>query len=237
MSGRGIARATGGVVLLAALGIAGGYLYASTSAGAPAAAGVPRQITASNPALPFTPPEKVNDDSNIPPLPTTLPTHIEKLGKPGHGGVAVPIPDGWIHTVLSPQEENWRPADVATGGYGVRIAVVDLRRSLAQVVAERAAALPFDPRLSDLQIIDESIDTLRASFILGGYRKLQITRWVSFDSNGIDLEISASGRLIDEQGMESLVANISSEATRLPAPRSQADGGARTPSATSSSSP
>ena len=116
----------------------------------------------------------------------------------------------------------------STGSYGVRVHVVDLPRTLEQAVDERAAALPGRPRTSATSgSADQSVDTLRATFIIDGYRRLQVTRWLSFDGNGVDLEISATGRLIDEQGLDALVAKIATETYRQqphePRPGSTAD--------------
>ena len=47
---------------------------------------------------------------------------------------------------------------------------------------------------------------------------LQVVRWVSFDGAGIDVEIAASGRLIDQPGLEALVARMATAVHRQPLP-------------------
>lgn len=211
-------RGLGLLLALALVGGAAGWWYAAASTGPADSGATPGPVTASDPALPYTPPEKVNEDSDQPPVAQSLATYGTRLGRPGRGGVVVPVPLGWERHDISDHEARWVAPGNPPGSYSVRIAVVDLRRTLAQVVAERATALEYDTRISDLTIESQEVDTLRASFILSGYRELQITRWLSFDGNGIDLEISATGRLIDEPGLEALVAKVATEVRRQQPP-------------------
>ncbi len=228
------ARGLGLLLLLALVGAAAGWAYAERSAEPRLSRAAPAPLTAADPAVPYTPPEVTKPDADLPPLAEGFATHDEKLGMAGRGGVVLPVPDGWGRTTLRDAEARWLPPGAATGGgYSVRVQVVDLQRSLAQAVAERAAALDFDTRLTDLEVLDQQGDTLRASFILDGWRKLQVTRWVSFDGNGIDLEISATGRLIDERGLEALVSKIATEVYRQ-APVEPRDGSLSRPSGTGS---
>lgn len=229
------ARGLGLLLLLALVGGAAGWAYAEERAEPGISRAAPAPLAASDPAVPYTPPEVTKPDADLPPLAEGIATHDEKLGVAGEGGVVLPVPDGWERTTLRDAEARWGPPATASGGgYYVRVQVVDLQRSLAQAVAERAAALPYDRRLTSLHIPSgQTGDTLRATFILDGWRKLQVTRWVSFDGNGVDLEISATGRLIDEQGLEALVSRIATEASRQP-PAQPREDTVSSPSGTSS---
>ncbi len=217
------------LLLLLVAGGVGGWAYAETSSAPTPSETAPTPVSAADPAIPYTAPEVTKPDSDLPPLTASPITHDEKLGLPGEGGgVMVPVPNGWVRTDLRvPNEARWQPPGEIEGLHGVRVHVVDLPRTLEQAVDERAAALPGDPNISDLRIRDQSVDTLRATFIINGYRRLQVTRWLSFDGNGVDLEISATGRLIDEQGLDALVAKIATETYRqqphAPRPGSTAD--------------
>lgn len=204
-------RGLGLLLLLSLLGGAAGWAYADSTSDPSFSRRPATPVTASDPSVPYTPPEKVRPDSELPPLATGVTMTDQELGPSRRGGVVLPVPVGWERTNLSSRESRWAPVGNPAGGYSVRVAVVDLRRSLSQVVAERAVALPLDPRISDLEILGQQGDTLRASFILDGFRRLQVTRWVSLDGVGVDLEISATGRLIDEQGLEALVARMATE--------------------------
>lgn len=216
-SWRGIA---GLAAALALVGGLAGYGWSAARSGIVLSGRVPTPVEASGPTVPFTPPEKVNADSDLPPVPVSLPVQTARIGTPKSGGIEVPVPVGWARTDLSGGvQARWSAPGSPDGAYTVRVQVVDLSRSLAQAVAERAAALPLDPRVSDLEILQQSGDTLIASFILSGYRMLQVVRWVSFDGASVDVEIAASGRLIDQPGLEALVARMATAVRELPRDR------------------
>jgi hypothetical protein len=216
-SWRGIAGLT---VALALLGGLAGYGWAASRSEVVLSESIPAPVEAGRPAVPFTPPEKVNTDSDLPPVPVSLEVVTARIGTPKKGGVELPVPADWARTdLVGGVQARWSAPGNPDGAYTVRVQVVDEPRSLAQAVAERAAALPLDPRVSDLEILQQSGDTLIASFILSGYRMLQVVRWVSFDGAGIDVEIAASGRLIDQPGLEALVARMATAVHRQPPPR------------------
>jgi hypothetical protein len=216
-SWRGIAGLT---VALALLGGLAGYGWAAARSELVLDESAPTPVGAAGPAVPFTPPEKVNTDSDLPPVPVSLEVVNARIGTPKKGGVELPVPAEWERTDLADGvEARWAAPGSPDGAYTVRVQVVDQNRSLAQAVAERAAALPLDPRVTDVEILQQTGDTLIASFILSGYRMLQVVRWVSFDGTSVDVEIAASGRLIDQPGLEALVARMATAVHRQPAPR------------------
>lgn len=216
-SWRGIAGLT---LALALLGGVAGYGWAASRSDVALSGGTPAPVEAAGPAVPFTHPEKVNPDSDLPPVPTSLGVVTARIGTPRQGGIELPVPAGWQRTDLAGgAQARWSAPGSPDGAYTVRVQVVDQPRSLAQAVAERAAALPLDPRVSDVEVLQQSGDTLIASFILSGYRMLQVVRWISFDGAGIDVEIAASGRLIDQPGLEALVARMATAVQEQPPPR------------------
>jgi hypothetical protein len=213
-SWRGIA---GLAVVLALVGGLAGYGWAASRSEVVLDEGTPTPVEASGPSVPFTPPEKVNTDSDLPPVPVPIDVATARIGTPKKGGIEVPVPVGWERTDLAGGvQARWAAPGSPDGAYTVRVQVVDEPRSLAQAVAERAAALPLDPRVSDVEILQQSGDTLIASFILSGYRMLQVVRWVSFDGGSIDVEIAGSGRLIDQPGLEALVARMATDVRSQP---------------------
>jgi ribosomal protein L28 len=52
---------------------------------------------------------------------------------------------------------------------------------------------------------------------------LQVVRWVSLDGSTVDVEISASGRVIDQPGLEALVARMATGVRRQPPAREPRD--------------
>lgn len=207
------ARGLGLVLLLLVLGVVGGYTYADLAGSTPSSDAAPTPLVASDPALPFTPPEKVNDDSDLPPVGVAIATHEETLGPP-RDRVVVPVPREWDRVELGSHEARWTAPGNPPASYSVRVALLDENRSLAQQVAQRAAALPIDPTVTDVEIHDTSGDTLRATYVQSGYRRLSIIRWVSFSGGTADVEVAATGRLIDQAGLEELVARMASGVRR-----------------------
>lgn len=219
------------LVLLLIAGGAGGWAYAEQTSSPSISDVAPTPLAAADPAIPYTPPEKTKPDPEIDPLPTSLPTHDEKVGTPGIGGVIVPVPDGWVRTrYADPRIAKWTLPDGVSGGYTFRVQLLDENRTVGQKVDVRPRELRGDPAVSDIRVLDKSFDTLKASFILSGYRRLTVIRWVSFSGGLADVEIAATGRLQDENGLEALVATIDRE-IRLQPERQKP--GASTPSRTS----
>lgn len=225
-------RATVLLLLAVVVGGAAGWAMAERAAEPAISRATPRPVAA-DPALPYSPPEKVRPNPDIDPLPESLPTHDENVGSPRGGGVVVPVPDGWLRTTFSDRSQaKWSLPDGEAGGYTFRVQILDENRTVAQKVAVRPLELEADRSVSDLEILETSFDTLKATFILDGFRRLTVIRWVSFGGGLVDVEIAATGRLVDEGGMEALVAKIAHEVRRQPPPRSQKPGAAtssRTP--------
>ena len=215
-------RGVSGLVLaLALVGGLAGYAWAESRSEIGLEESAPAPMAAADPAVPFTPPEKVNPDSDLPPVAVDLDMVTARVGTPQRGGIEVPVPEGWQRTDLAEGlQSRWSAPGSPDGGYSVRVHVTEENRTLAQAVAERAAALPLDPRgVTDVEILQQTGDTLIASFIISGYRVLQVVRWVSLNGSTVDVEISASGRVIDQAGLEALVARMATGVRRQQPPR------------------
>lgn len=227
----------GTVLLLLTLLVGGAAGWAFAEQGdEPAVSEVaPAPVAAADPAIPYTPPEKTKPDPALDPLAGSLPSHDEKLGSPRDGGVIVPVPNGWARTTFADgRQATWRLPDGQAGGYTFRVQLLDENRTVNQKVTVRPLELQADGSVLDLEILETSFDTLKASFIFEGYRRLTVIRWVSFSGGLVDLEIAATGRLIDEAGLEALVAKIDQEVRRQPLPEKATQ---KPGAATSSSTP
>ncbi|MGZ5399561.1 MAG: hypothetical protein ACXWDL_01860 [Nocardioides sp.] len=228
-------RATVLLLLAVLVGGAAGWVTAERTSGPVVSDTAPRPVAA-DPALPFSPPEKVKPNPDLAPLSETLPMHDERVGTPRDGGIVVPVPSGWeMTTFADDRQAKWSLPDGPAGGYALRVQILDENRTVSQKVAVRPLELEADDSVSDLEIVETSFDTLTASFIFDGYRRLTVIRWVSFSGGLVDVEIAATGRLVDEGGMEALVARIAQEVRPQPLPeRKQAQKpGAPTSSSTS----
>lgn len=203
------------VLLLLVAGGAGGWAWAEAGSDVVVSGSTPTPVGAADPALPYSPPEKVKDDSDLPALGEGLATHEEKLGPDTSEGLVVPVPDGWDRFDFAGTiEARWTAPGNPSGSYSVRVKSLTDDRSLIQQVAQREAGLRFDDSVSALEVLDSSGDTLTVTYIQDGYRKLQVIRWVSFLGGTADVEVAGAGRLVDERGLEELVARIASGVRR-----------------------
>lgn len=215
-------RALGILLALGLLGGVAGWAWAEAAASPRRTGDAPEPVAASGPALPYTPPEKTKPDPDVEPVPTSLTYHEEEFGSPKRGGVTVDVPDGWVREVFAdPRTVRWSPPDApGSGGYIVRLTLAQENRTLVQKVATRPIELEQQSGLTGLEVLSTSPDTLIASFILDGYRRLTVIRWVSLDGDGlVDVEIAASGRLVDRAGLEALVVEMAGSLERLPEPK------------------
>ena len=214
------ARGTVLLLLTIVVGGAAGWSYAEQRDQPRSSEAAPSPVAAADPAIPFTPPEKTKPDPELDPLTQTLATHDERLGTPRKGGVILPVPNGWVRTTFPDgRQATWRLPDGPAGGYTFRVQLLDENRTVSQKVGVRPAELRGDDLVSDLRVLGKSFDTLKASFIFQGYRRLTVIRWVSFGGGLVDLEIAATGRVIDETGLEALVAKIDQEVRLQPLPQ------------------
>lgn len=207
------------LLLVAALvGVGAGYAGAALGTAAPTTLRLAGPVAASDPAYPWTRPLRLRPDAELPPLATDLTLRPAVLGT-GALKTQIPVPAGWRRwdAAAGRPEARWTLPDNPPGSYSVRVQrLEDIRRSLTQMVAERAVALPLDPRVGHVEFLDQTSDTLVVSFVLDGYRKLSVIRWVSLTpADQPDLEIAATGRLVDEDGLRSLVNRIADGARRI----------------------
>lgn len=222
-----------GTVLLLLAGLTGGaagWAYAESSSDPVISTASPNPIAAAEPSVPDIPEGSYRPDVDLPAVPSQLETRPVTIGLPRDDGILVPAPVGWDRTYLPGLESKWSAPGPAKGSYGVRVKrIIGENRTRPQKVAELEAALPFDPLVSELDVLDTSADTLRAYFTLDGYRRFNIVRYVSFEGHLVDVEISATGRVQDQAGLEALVATMATGVRpQLPAQKPGADTSSRT---------
>lgn len=203
-------------MLLAAIGVAGGYAYADLQGSSPTGSGAGAPASASDPSYPSTPEDDVKPPSDIPPLPDDVELTRTTLGRPGVG-IRLSVPSGWARTDQTGRiEARWRVSD-EPGTYSVRVSVDNATRANPEAqVAAKIARLQLDGTITELNVEEQGSNYLIFSYIQGGYRVLQVDRFVSLDGGPAQVEIATSGRLVDEPGMRALVNRMAVEVSRLP---------------------
>src|SRR6476661_5259127 len=166
VTGRGIARATGVAVLLAALGVAGGYAYAGLNASSPDGTGAGTPAAASHPAYPTTAQLDLLPESDLPPLAEDVPLVPAKLGRPGTG-ITLMVPKGWdrINSSTVPNSTRWAAPGNPPGSYSVRVTLQTTTQSPEGMVVGKIPQLQLDSNVTYLKILEQTVNTLIFSYV------------------------------------------------------------------------
>lgn len=205
-------------MLLAAVGVGGGYAYAGLHASFPDGQGPGAPAAASGPAFPSTPKDPgILPDPNDPPLAEDIDLVDATLGKPGEG-ISLQVPKDWSRTDQpSGTEARWTFDAFGTSPYSVRVSLVNDRHSPPYLVAAKLAQLPLDPRIRDLEVVEQDQDSAVFTYVFDRKKIEQVDRYVSLTGGPTDVEIATSGRFVDDPGMRALVARMVDSLEMLPA--------------------
>lgn len=232
--------ARGIVLLLLAMVVGGaaGWAYAERDSEPVISTASPGPVAAADPVLPSTREGVYEPNADLPPVSLSLLTEPARVGMRKDDGIVLPVPVGWDRTYLPGLESKWTAPGNPLGGYQVRVKrLVSENRTPSQMAAELAAAFPFDSSVTDFEVVQQSFDTLIATFTFtgeeGAYRRLTVVRWVSFTGGLVDVEIAATSRIEDRAGMERLVGLMAREVRPLPPPTKAQKPGDDTSSSTS----
>jgi hypothetical protein len=216
-------RTLGVAVALLAVGAAVGYAVADRTAPEPAVGSAVQPVPAVSPAIPTPVALNIRPDPDTPALESDLPSAPEDLRlERGAAGVTVNIPDGWTENRV--QDTNmWN--FVKTGNpentYTLRINIVRaLNVSVSAAKTGRIAALEeadANGGLSEFEVTTETEDTLEATYIDGGYLRLTMETWVSFDGAHAYVSAAVTGRTVDEEGLRDLLSRTVDSMVALPA--------------------
>jgi len=216
-------RVLGVAALLLGMGVAGGYAVADRTASEPAHGSEVEPVPAVSPAVPTPPALNIRPDPDTPALEPDLPSTPEDLRpERGGAGVTVNIPDGWTENRV--QDTNmWN--FVKTGNpentYTMRINIVRaLNVSVSAAKQGRIIALEeadANGGLSEFEVTAQTEDTLEATYIDGGYFRLTMETWVSFDGTHAYASAAVTGRTVDEEGLRDLLSRTVDSMVALPA--------------------
>ncbi|WP_134740385.1 hypothetical protein [Nocardioides sp. 503] len=207
-------RALGAVaVLLAALGVAGGYAAVTMSQDEPAPISAAAPVPGRSPSYPSDPVVRVLPDPGAPALPTGLELEPRRLGT-DRFGVWVSVPRGWVRNDSDLTESKWAPAQAPLNTYFLRVkSITGQRLTTGQALAQRRDSL--EQVVSEFELEVENDDTLVATYVNDGYRRLTMERFVELDGDGIaDVTVVVIGRLSDRDGLLDLLEGVSASAAR-----------------------
>lgn len=195
------------VLLMLALGAAAGYGASLGAAGQPSASGVPEPVVAQSPAYPLDPEPTVRRDPTIAPLATDLPMRRGSVGSDPFE-VTFPVPKGWQATPNSPNETKWNDADNPSYTYVLRVEnVMSQRESVARILERRIGDLREQEQ--GVEVVEQTDDYLHFTYLADGYLRHGLLRWIDMSGAGFaEVEIATTGRAVDVEGMEDLIARV-----------------------------
>jgi hypothetical protein len=204
-------RALGVAVVLLCVGIAGGYAVADRHQDEAASSTTLEPIAGVSPAVPTPPQASLLSDPQTPKLEPDLPSSPVDLRVSRKSlGLRVDVPDGWtMNPVPDTNMWNFVKSGNPLNTYTLRINIVRGQNvSIAAAMAGRIAALQdaeSNEDIDDFAVTAQSSDTFEATYIDGGYLRVTMEKWVSFDGSHAYAEAAVTGRTVDEEGLRDLL--------------------------------
>ncbi len=215
-------RALGVAVVLLCAGVAGGYAVADRDQAGPARSDTLQSVPAVSPSVPTPPVRDILPDPDTDRLPPALPSSpVDLRVGPRAAGVTVDVPDGWRMT-RDTETNMWnfvRP-DNPLNTYKLRVSIVrGLNVSVSAAKAGRIAALEEaddNGGIEDFEVIAQTGDTFEATYVDGGYFRVTMEQWVSFDGSHAYAGAAVTGRSADEDGLRDLLTRTIDSMQELP---------------------
>jgi hypothetical protein len=206
-------RGLGVAVVLLCAGVAGGYAVADRTEQGPETSDTLSPVPAVSPAVPTPPEQTYLPDPQTEPLAPDLPSSPVDLRVSRRGlGVTVNIPDGWRQNQVT-DSNFWNFVQPGNPFYTYLMRVAMVRGQNVSITAAKAgriAALEeseLNPTgtVKDFEVTVERDDTFEATYTSGGYLRVTMEKWVSFDDSHAWASVSVTGRTVDEEGLRDLL--------------------------------
>lgn len=210
-------RLLGVALVLALVGLAGGWAIGRGGEDAPAAIRAADPVAGESPAFPSDPVVNVLPDPDTPALEPALDLHDERMGSKAFG-VRLPVPDGWVRNDRLLEETSWALPSTPLNTFLLRVKIISGQRlTVAQALADRRDTL--ESVVTGFELESQTADTFVASYVYDNYRRLTMERFLSLDgSPGAEdqayVTIVAIGRERDRVGLADLLERVSAGAVR-----------------------
>ncbi|WP_435746528.1 hypothetical protein [Nocardioides sp. SYSU DS0663] len=212
LSGTGTLAAAGAVLGLV-LGAAGGVLAAGLARPEPTAAGTAVPVAAVSPSYPVDPEPEVVPDPDTPALAPGVPTRPAEIEVHPYR-LRLPVPVGWLRSDSSLGEWKWLPPDQpGDNSFFLRVRLIGGVQTRAAVLQQRLDALGGASEVEDLVVESRDEKGFTATYVLSGYRRVAMERFLSVDGSTAYAAIALIGRERDRRGMADLVERIVRGAT------------------------
>jgi hypothetical protein len=215
-------RVLGVAVVLLCAGVAGGYAVADRSEEDPSTSTVLVPVPAESPAMPTPSVFPTEPDPDEEPLASDLDTVPAVLRMDHRGaGVVAQVPDGWRQFRL-PDSDTWTFTQEGNppNTFGLRIQLIfGSRQAVSVFKTARIAALESavaQGNMFDLHVTAQVADTIEANYIADdGFRRYTVERWVAFDGDTAYVDVAATGRTVDQDGLRDLVSRTAGTMIKL----------------------
>jgi len=205
------------VCALAIVGAALGYAVGREARPVPTAFSSARPVSAASPATPTVPPEPFAPDIGLATLEPGLDYRRVRIGLPGYRWEYA-VPRGWVEAPEPFYEVRWRPsAEAVSGGYGLRVKIVNEHLTDAEMVAQKREAV--ERIYEDVEILEETEDLLSFSYRDPGSDRQRFNTFQWFTPVGggtAEFEMSVVGRAQDVAGLADLRRRVAESVRRLP---------------------
>jgi hypothetical protein len=215
-------RALGVAVVLLGVGVAGGYAVADRTSDEPARSEVLEPVPAVSPAVPTPLEHSVRPDPTTPALEPDLPSSpVDLRVEPRAAGVSVDVPDGWtMSRIVDTNMWSFVKPGNPLNTYTLRVNIVRGQNvSITAAKAGRIAALEEaegNGGLDDFEVTAETPDAFEATYIDGGYLRVTMEQWVSFDGSHAYAAAAVTGRTVDQEGLRDLLTRTIDSMEELP---------------------
>lgn len=202
------------MVVLALVGALVGGGIATLLRGEPARLDDSRPVAAASPSFPTDPPVAVLPDPSTPALSTRLPTHTETVGQDPFD-LNFPVPDGWTRSDAKAGVSLWFVESNPANTYRLRVVLYSGYSTIPDARDDRIAALDGATGIQEFTVEDETADGFTATYVLGGYKRVTMERFLAVDgSSTVYAVVAIVGREADRAGMQALIDKIAAEATQ-----------------------
>lgn len=205
-------RGLGVAVVLALVGVAGGFGGARLLEDAPASIAEATPVPASDPSVPVDPERPYAHDILYPALQAGLDYKRRVLGQRGFQQWVYDAPKGWTPLIENgdPNEIRWRPeGEPPVGGYSLRVKLVFEHKSEQAMVAQKLAAMQSG--YTDVEVLGQTQDLLSFSYREPDTdtQRFNTFQWFSLPgSSEARFEMSVVGREVDRAGLDDLLQQV-----------------------------
>lgn len=176
-----------------------------------------RPVPAQSPSVPVLPTPPYAPDIDYPMLETGLSYTQRLLGSPPYFQWSYDAPAGWVMTTEDRDEVRWRPPnETVSGGFSMRVKLVNENRTTEQMVEQKEAA--FLLAYEDVVVLDEDEDSIFFSYREpeANTQRFNMFSWTTRpDSEEATFEMSVVGREIDLPGLTELFEHVAASIEKV----------------------